>query len=256
MGAIERRTPSYADRRQFFVDQVKYGVALICAAFYPRPVLVRLSDLKSNEYRDLLGRPPVRARRREPDDRLAGCGPVSGSRGSHRPSTWSATRSDSCASRWDSTTSSSWSPSVGRPKRAKRSWTCWTTGASHTGEACLSSSWSKCRPTWSKPTGSSTTMELAGGSIGSNDLVQTVYAVSRDDLEHYAHPGGRPFSSSPFAHPACRVARFRDKDPRDRNLRAGALGLPRRDPAVPGRLWHHVDLRHSRHAHAGARSRG
>lgn len=31
-------------------------------------------------------------------------------------------------------------------------------------------------------------MSLAGGSIGSNDLVQTVYAVSRDDLEHYAHP--------------------------------------------------------------------
>ena len=30
-------------------------------------------------------------------------------------------------------------------------------------------------------------MELTGGSIGSNDLVQTVYAVSRDDLEHYAH---------------------------------------------------------------------
>ncbi len=31
-------------------------------------------------------------------------------------------------------------------------------------------------------------MELTGGSIGSNDLVQTVYAVSRDDLEDYAHP--------------------------------------------------------------------
>jgi len=31
-------------------------------------------------------------------------------------------------------------------------------------------------------------MQLAGGSIGSNDLVQTVYAVSRDDLEQYAHP--------------------------------------------------------------------
>lgn len=31
-------------------------------------------------------------------------------------------------------------------------------------------------------------MELSGGSIGSNDLVQTVYAVSRDDLEHYHHP--------------------------------------------------------------------
>ena len=31
-------------------------------------------------------------------------------------------------------------------------------------------------------------MELTGGSIGSNDLVQTVYAVSRDDLENYSHP--------------------------------------------------------------------
>ena len=55
LGAIDRRTPTYADKREFFVDQVKEGVALICAAFHPRPVLVRLSDLKSNEYRDLLG---------------------------------------------------------------------------------------------------------------------------------------------------------------------------------------------------------
>jgi pyruvate,water dikinase len=31
-------------------------------------------------------------------------------------------------------------------------------------------------------------MQLTGGSIGSNDLVQTVYAVSRDDLENYSHP--------------------------------------------------------------------
>jgi pyruvate, water dikinase len=80
LGAIERRTPGYGDRRQFFVDQVGYGVALICAAFHPRPVLVRLSDLKSNEYRDLLGRQAVRAARREPDDRLAWRGPLRGRR--------------------------------------------------------------------------------------------------------------------------------------------------------------------------------
>ena len=55
LGAIDRRTPGYADKRQFFVDRVMEGVGLICAAFHPRPVLVRLSDLKSNEYRDLLG---------------------------------------------------------------------------------------------------------------------------------------------------------------------------------------------------------
>ncbi len=38
LGAIERRTPGYGDRRQFFVDQVAHGVGLICAAFHPRPV--------------------------------------------------------------------------------------------------------------------------------------------------------------------------------------------------------------------------
>ncbi len=66
LGAIERRTPGYGDRRQFFVDQVAHGVALICAAFYPRPVLVRLSDLKSNEYRELLGGGSSSPRRRTP----------------------------------------------------------------------------------------------------------------------------------------------------------------------------------------------
>ena len=38
-----------------FLPWLRRGVARICAAFHPRPVLVRLSDLKSNEYRELLG---------------------------------------------------------------------------------------------------------------------------------------------------------------------------------------------------------
>ena len=44
-------------RRQarLFIDKLREGVGLICAAFHPRPVLVRLSDFKSNEYRELLG---------------------------------------------------------------------------------------------------------------------------------------------------------------------------------------------------------
>ena len=38
LGAIDRRTAAYADKRQFFVDRVMEGVGLICAAFHPRPV--------------------------------------------------------------------------------------------------------------------------------------------------------------------------------------------------------------------------
>jgi pyruvate,water dikinase len=53
-------------------------------------------------------------------------------------------------------------------------------------------------------------MDLAGGSIGSNDLVQTVYAVSRDDLEHYAHPVDAR-SSAVKAMIALAVERFRER---------------------------------------------
>jgi pyruvate,water dikinase len=52
---IERRARGYASPRDFFVDKLVEGVATIAAAFYPKPVIVRLSDFKSNEYRKLLG---------------------------------------------------------------------------------------------------------------------------------------------------------------------------------------------------------
>jgi len=43
------------DRAQFFVDKLARGVAMIAAAFYPKPVVVRMSDFKTNEYAGLLG---------------------------------------------------------------------------------------------------------------------------------------------------------------------------------------------------------
>ncbi|MFZ5511500.1 MAG: phosphoenolpyruvate synthase [Pseudomonadota bacterium] len=52
---IERRARGYADPETFFVDKLAEGVATIAAAFWPKPVIVRLSDFKSNEYRKLLG---------------------------------------------------------------------------------------------------------------------------------------------------------------------------------------------------------
>jgi pyruvate,water dikinase len=52
---IMRRSRGYATPRQFFVEKLVEGIATIAAAFYPKPVIVRMSDFKSNEYRKLLG---------------------------------------------------------------------------------------------------------------------------------------------------------------------------------------------------------
>jgi len=52
---IDERTRAYDDKVQFFVDNLAQGVARIAAAFYPREVIVRLSDFKSNEYANLIG---------------------------------------------------------------------------------------------------------------------------------------------------------------------------------------------------------
>jgi pyruvate,water dikinase len=52
---IERLTEGYADRGQYFVDRLAEGVAMIAAAFWPKDVIVRLSDFKTNEYAGLVG---------------------------------------------------------------------------------------------------------------------------------------------------------------------------------------------------------
>ncbi|MEO0835521.1 MAG: phosphoenolpyruvate synthase [Cyanobacteria bacterium J06642_3] len=53
--AIANLTARYADKTNFFVDKLARGIATIAAAFYPKPVIVRMSDFKSNEYANLLG---------------------------------------------------------------------------------------------------------------------------------------------------------------------------------------------------------
>jgi pyruvate,water dikinase len=52
---IKRRARGYASAKDFFVEKLVEGVSTIAAAFWPNPVIVRLSDFKSNEYRKLLG---------------------------------------------------------------------------------------------------------------------------------------------------------------------------------------------------------
>jgi pyruvate,water dikinase len=72
---IDRLTVGYTQKAQFFVDRLAQGVAMIAAAFYPKDVIVRLSDFKSNEYANLLG-----GRRYEPTEE----NPMLGFRGASR----------------------------------------------------------------------------------------------------------------------------------------------------------------------------
>ncbi len=52
---IEALTRHYADKKQFFIEKLSEAVGLVAAAFYPREVIVRMSDFKTNEYAKLLG---------------------------------------------------------------------------------------------------------------------------------------------------------------------------------------------------------
>lgn len=52
---ISKLTEQYKHKPDFFVDKLAQGISMIAAAFYPNPVIVRMSDFKSNEYANLLG---------------------------------------------------------------------------------------------------------------------------------------------------------------------------------------------------------
>lgn len=52
---IEKITTGYSDKKQFFVDKLAQGISIIAAAFYPRDVILRFSDFKTNEYAHLIG---------------------------------------------------------------------------------------------------------------------------------------------------------------------------------------------------------
>ena len=54
-GQIHELTIGYANKADFFVDKLAEGIGIIGAAFYPKDVIVRLSDFKSNEYANLIG---------------------------------------------------------------------------------------------------------------------------------------------------------------------------------------------------------
>jgi len=202
LGAVQRRIPGYASPSEFFVDRIRSGVALICAAFHPRPVLVRLSDLKSNEYRDLLG-----GRLFEPREE----NPMIGWRGAARyvdPRFFPAFQLEleALARVRDQ---------VGLDNLQLMIPFCRTPAEG--AEVVKALDAAGIGPASGTPLflmveipsnvleadAFIDAMSLSGGSIGSNDLVQTVYAVSRDDLEGYAHP---PDARSPAVQTLIRQA--------------------------------------------------
>ena len=73
--AVESVARGHASPRAFYVDKLTEGIATIAASFWPKPVIVRLSDFKSNEYRKLIG-----GTRYEPDEE----NPMLGFRGASR----------------------------------------------------------------------------------------------------------------------------------------------------------------------------
>ncbi len=185
--SLDSRAWAYERKADLFVDKLREGVGLICAAFYPRPVLVRLSDFKSNEYRELLGGSIF-----EPVEE----NPMIAWRG---------------ASRYlDEKFRPAFEMEIEAMKSVKYDFGldnlqlmipfCRTPEEGEMVKNLLEEN--RIGPTSGTdlfvmvelPSNAIEAdrfmemMELTGGSIGSNDLVQTVYAVSRDDLEGYQTP--------------------------------------------------------------------
>jgi pyruvate, water dikinase len=72
---IDLASDGYADPVRFYTDKLSEGIATLCAAFAPQPVIIRLSDFKSNEYANMIGGPEF-----EPDEE----NPMLGFRGASR----------------------------------------------------------------------------------------------------------------------------------------------------------------------------
>ena len=185
--AIEGRIGAHSSPKRIFINKLQEGIGLICAAFHPRPVLVRLSDFKSNEYRELLGGSVF-----EPVEE----NPMIAWRGASRyvDPRFSPAFAMECEAlrgvveEYGLDNLQLMVPFCRSPEEGvavKRVLQQNRLGSDNGVPLFimveLPSNVIEAERFIEE-------MELFGGSIGTNDLVQTVYAVSRDDLEGYLHP--------------------------------------------------------------------
>ena len=185
--AVERRAWAYDDKRGLFVDKLREGVGLICAAFYPRPVLVRLSDFKSNEYRELLGGSIFEPLEENPMIAWRGASRYLDDK--FRPAfemeleAMKSVKNDYGLDNLQLMVPFCRTPEEG--ERVRELLEEHGLGPSSGTDLFVMV---ELPSNVIEADRFIEMMELSGGSIGSNDLVQTVYAVSRDDLEGYQNP--------------------------------------------------------------------
>ena len=98
--AIAELTQGYEDKTEYFVDRLARGLARIAAAHHPKPVIVRMSDFKTNEYANLIGGARIRAEGGKSDARLSRRLALLLAALPRRASRSSAARSAACARRW------------------------------------------------------------------------------------------------------------------------------------------------------------
>jgi pyruvate,water dikinase len=97
---IEELTALYDDKPEYFVDKLAQGVGMMAAAFYPKPVVVRLSDFKSNEYAHLLGGATFEPAEENPMIGWRGASRYYDPNATAMPSPWNARPSSGCATTW------------------------------------------------------------------------------------------------------------------------------------------------------------
>ena len=184
--AIERRCWNYDHPRGLFIDKLREGVGLICAAFHPRPVLVRLSDFKSNEYRDLLGGGLFEPVEENPMIAWRGASryldPIFKPAFEMECEAMASVFHDFGLSNLQLMVPFCRSPEEG--ESVKDLLEEHAIGPSNNVPLFVMV---ELPSNVIDADAFIDRMQLSGGSIGTNDLVQTVYAVSRDDLEGYQH---------------------------------------------------------------------
>ena len=77
---IEKLTVGYTDKSDYFVDKLAQGIGMLAAAFWPKPVILRFSDFKTNEYAHLIGGASFEPHEDNPDAGLAWSQPLLPSR--------------------------------------------------------------------------------------------------------------------------------------------------------------------------------
>ena len=177
--AIAHLVRGYQSPADFFIERLAEGVGTIAAAFYPKPVIVRLSDFKTNEYAEPARRRGVRAQGGESDAGIPRGFPLQPSRLCRRASRWSARHSAGCARKWVSPICAIMVPFCRTVEEGRRVIATMAANGLKSGENGLEI-FVMCEIPNNVIQIDAFSKLFDGFSIGSNDLTQLTLGVDRD----------------------------------------------------------------------------